>query len=73
MKKQLKKMMRHEGFTLEIANKVDHSYKWDQVEKSIKNIETGKNVTSTNYREILGDKATIESIDRKEKVIAVFI
>ena len=71
MKKQLKVLMRHKGYTVEISNKINQRFIWK--DGSIHNVITGFNITSAGFRVLMGKRQTIEVEDKKNKIIIVSI
>ena len=68
MKKHLKRLMRHQGYTVELSNK-EYVFEWRGT--GIYNPIAKKSVSSTSFRAILGEKPKIEATDKKNKIIYV--
>ena len=63
MKKQLKRLMRHKGYSIEISG-IRYSWKEENIHK-----HTGEIVTGTEFRTLLMETQTIISDDKTQKII----
>jgi RNase H-fold protein (predicted Holliday junction resolvase) len=63
--------MRHCGYTIQVSNRIDCVFCW--IDESIYNKAAKENVTSSTFRQIMGEDQKIESVDKKNKVIIIKI